>query len=292
MEFQVAPIPASFGASGAEASRPCSSSRASQWGCELPRSLHPQALPATEFRVASSPASFGASGGEAQVAPHFTLSVAPAEASPRVAPGFCVFRPCRRWIFELPRISHPSAPPALSPGVSPAASHFRLCLPMLSTGCPGSCIFRLCRRPFHESPRGSYPSALLALMLRVAPQPRVSSCASQWGCGSLRPFHLPALPRVRSFGFPLCLVPLAPADGSPSCLGSRTLRLCRPCVFRFPWILHLRLGQWWLPGSPRTLHPRLGRGWIFVTNRIGTDSALTLDAFFNFTQATHTGKPT
>jgi hypothetical protein len=102
----------------------------------LPRILHPQAVPATELRVASPLASFSASGGQARVAPRFTPSVTPPDASPRVAPGFCIFRPCRRWIFELPRISHPSAHPALMPGVSPAASRFRLRLPIHSSGSP------------------------------------------------------------------------------------------------------------------------------------------------------------
>lgn len=118
----------------------------------MPRSLHPQALPATEFRVASSPASFGASGGEAQVAPHFTLSVAPAEASPgsprlprlpalpaidlRVAPNLVSFSTsgAGAWSFlrglalpvapadalrRFPRFLHLPALPATDPRVAP-----------------------------------------------------------------------------------------------------------------------------------------------------------------------------
>jgi len=149
----------------------------------LPRILHPQALPATDLRVASRLASFSTSGGEAQVAPHFTLSVAPASALLRVAPALRTFRPCRRWIFESPRISDPSTLLAQYPGVSPAATLFQLCLPMRPPGCTGFCIFRLCRRRSLELPRFSRPSALLALMLWVAPRLRSSSRASWCGGG-------------------------------------------------------------------------------------------------------------
>jgi hypothetical protein len=110
-------------------------------------------------------------------------------------------------------------------------------------GRPGSCIFRLCRRRIFESPRISRPSALLVLALRVSPRHRSSSYASRCGCEFPRVLHLPALPWVKVFGFPQILFPLAPTDGFPSCLGSRILRLCRPCVFGFPRVLHLRLGQ-------------------------------------------------
>jgi len=98
-------------------------------------------------------------------------------------PGFSTFRPCRRWIFESPRISNPSAHLALQPGVSPAATLFQLCLPMPPSGCPGFSIFRLCRQRSLELPRFPRPSALLALMLRVAPRPRSSRCASWCGGG-------------------------------------------------------------------------------------------------------------
>jgi hypothetical protein len=118
---------------------------------------------------------------------------------PPGCPGFCIFRPCRRWIFELPRISHPSAHPALKLKVALEALHFRLCLPIHSPGCPGSCIFRLCRRRIFELPRISRPSVRLALLLWVAPRHRTSSCASRCGCRLPRHFHLPASPWGLSF---------------------------------------------------------------------------------------------
>jgi len=102
---------------------------------------------------------------------------------PPGCPGLRTFRPCRRWIFESPRISNPSAHLAQQPGVSPAATLFQLCLPMLPPGCPGFGIFRLCRRRSLELPRFSRPSALLALVPRVAPRLRSSSCASWCGGG-------------------------------------------------------------------------------------------------------------
>jgi hypothetical protein len=51
--------------------------------------------------------------------PHsFAFPVVPVDESPS-CPGFYIFRPCRRWIFELPRISHPSAHPALKLRAAP-----------------------------------------------------------------------------------------------------------------------------------------------------------------------------
>jgi len=125
----------------------------------------------------------------------------------------------------------------------PSKLRFRLCLPTHSPSCPGSCIFRLCRRRIFELPRVSRPSAPLMLMPWVSPQHCSFSCASQWVCELPRVPHLPALPWDRDSGLPRILFPLAPADGFPSCLGSRILRLCRTCVPGLPRNLHLRLGR-------------------------------------------------
>jgi len=203
--------------------------------------LHPQALPATEFGVASSLVSFSASAGEVRVAPLFAPSFAPLDASPQVAPASAssglagdesssrlesrILQRIQRSSSELPR--------SFAPLIAPADE---------SPGCPGFCIFRLCRRRIFELPRVSRPSALLALLLRVSPRHRSSSCASRWVCEFPRILHLPASPRVQVSGSPRILSPSAPTDGFPSCLGSRILRLCRPCVFGSPRILHLRLG--------------------------------------------------
>jgi len=126
---------------------------------------------------------------------------------PPGCPGFCIFRPCRRWIFESPRISHPSTHPAHKPWVAPKL-RFRLCLPMHSPSRPGSCIFRLCRRRIFELPRVSRPSAPLMLMLWVSPQHCSFSHASRCSCGLPRLLHLPALPWAQVFESPRKLFPL------------------------------------------------------------------------------------
>jgi hypothetical protein len=88
----------------------------------------------------------------------------------------CLFRHCRRRIFELPRISHPLALPAAKLRVAPEPAP-----PITPSdevpGCPESCIFRPCRRWTFELPRISHPSAASALKLRVTPSLRSSSAA-------------------------------------------------------------------------------------------------------------------
>jgi hypothetical protein len=204
MRLRVAPHPASSGSAGDRVSG-CPGSRV------LQRFLG---------RIAGCPAlhSFGC-------ASRCFHQVAPASASSGCAGDRSSSRPESRILQRL-RCACRGFPPR--PRLSSYACR---CFP---PGCPGFRIFRLCRRPIRELPRSSYPSAPLALLPWVAPRLRASSCASRWVCRLPRIPHLPALPWVRSFGLPLCFVPLAPADGFPSCLGSRTLRLCRPCVFRFP----------------------------------------------------------
>jgi len=54
--------------------------------------------------------------------------------------------------------------------------------------------------------------------------------------------HLPALPQVGLSSLPEFPLPWLRVMGLPSFLSFRTLRLCRPCVFGLPRILHLRLG--------------------------------------------------
>jgi hypothetical protein len=200
MEFRVASILASFSSSGTgtvgRPSVPLSRSRLPMW-----------------LRVAPHPASSGSAGDGSssclefhilqrywllnlRVAPIFRSSSCAFPMSPPGRPGFFIFRPCRRWIFGLPRISHPSALRGASAWGCPRS----LALPVApadeSPGCPGFSIFRLCRRRIFELPRISRPSAPLALMLRVAPRLRTSSCASRFGCGFPRTPRLPALPRV------------------------------------------------------------------------------------------------
>jgi hypothetical protein len=161
----------------------------------LPRILHPQALPATDLRVASRLASFSTSGGEAQVAPHFTPSVAPADAS-----------------SGLPRSPHLPALPAMDLRVAPN-------LPSFSTS--GAVAWGFPRsHALPVAPADAFPRLPRFLHLPAVPatEPRVASLLASFGasgavasgCPSASRFqmrllvwwrvsprlHLPALPRV------------------------------------------------------------------------------------------------
>jgi len=193
------------------------------------------------LRVASNLASFSTSGDQAPGCPIALLfrlclsmsrQVAPASASSGLA-GYGSSSCLESRILQ--RIQHSSSelPRSFAFLVAPVDE---------SPGCPGSCIFRLCRRPKFELPRISRPSALLIAGTLGFPSAPSTSCASWCGCEFPRALHLPALPWVQVFESPRILFPSAPIDGFPSCLGSRILRLCRPCVLEFPRVLHLRLG--------------------------------------------------
>jgi len=211
MRLRVAPHPASSGFAGDRV-------------FELPRPSCPSVLSKLKFRLPRS--SF----------PRLRLL-----RRPPGFPGFRVFRPCRRWSFEPPRLSHPSAPLARGLQVSP--------LPRPSVAPADT---------FCGSPRFLHLPALSATEIRVASS-RVLRCSWRWCFGlplgsALQlplPVRLRVAPHLSPSGFASGfflrvspqLPPLAPADGSPSCLGSRTFRLCRSCVSSAHWILHLRLGD-------------------------------------------------
>jgi len=128
-------------------------------------------------------------------------------------PAPCVFQPNRRWIFELPRISHPSAAPASRISGLPriSAPPYPPCDE--SPGRPRSCIFRLNRRWIFESPRISHPSAALAL--RISGLPRISAPPAP------PPMRLWVTPNPASSG--------SAGDGSSSCPESRILQRRWPC---------------------------------------------------------------
>jgi len=93
--------------------RPCAKSS----GC--PESRISKAVPAMDIRVAPNFASFNATGAGTSGRPsasHFQLRL---PMWLRVAPHPGIFRLCRRWIFRLPRISHPSTLPAVKLQVAP-----------------------------------------------------------------------------------------------------------------------------------------------------------------------------
>jgi hypothetical protein len=72
------------------------------------------------------------------------VPVQPCDQAPSLLESW-LFGPCRRWIFELPRISHPLALPAAKLRVAPEPAP-----PITPSdevpGCPVPCIFRPCRR--------------------------------------------------------------------------------------------------------------------------------------------------
>jgi len=175
-------------------------------------------------------------------------------------PAPCIFRPCRQWIVELPRRSHPSAVLALETRVAPyirctsaASQHsfesprrnvFRL-LPVMRSSVRTE--FRIFRRrwsrfsgsprvfafqlpPLDESP-GRPVDCIFRLLprlnLRVAPQFRLPRLAGWWFVRLPQLPHLPAMP-VGS-----CRVAPVPRSSGCACCGassrlaSRTLQRSR-----------------------------------------------------------------
>jgi len=145
-----------------------------------------------ELQVASNLAFFGTFGAQASSCPVAQLSAVPLDAAAS-CPARCTFGLCRRWIFESPRISHPSALPALKLRVAPKPC-FRLCLPMSRWVAPASASSGLA-----GDGSSSYPES------RILQRPQRS--------GSELPRRFASL--------------VAPADESPGFPGSCIFRLCR-----------------------------------------------------------------
>jgi len=121
---------------------------------------------------------------------------------------------CRRWIFELPRISHPSA--LLVSVIRRVAPFPHFLRNAFDPGFrfPFVLDLRLCRRWSSESPRISHPSAVPIDRSSGRPELRSLGIA----------FDL-------FFGLPLIADRPASAGGLPSRPGSRTLRLCQRRAF-------------------------------------------------------------
>jgi len=168
MEFRVASIPASFGTPGAQASRPCSSSRASRSGCELPRILHLQAMPATELRVASPrvPRRFQSRSSGCPALPSFGCA------------SRCVSQGC-------PRLLHLPALPAMDLQVAPNLASFSTSGAQAWSCLRSSALPVVPADAFSGLPRFLHLPAVPATVFQVAP-----NCVLQhiWRC---------------CFGFPL-----------------------------------------------------------------------------------------
>lgn len=129
--------------------------RLSMHSWSRPQFLHLPALPAIDPRVAPKFVSFSTSRRVHRgYAPQLRLPSDTCRCIPRL-PGSCTFRLCRRQIFELPRISRPSAPPLPVLTVARELRRFRLRLLM----------------KLRVAPHTSSSGLALGLSLRVAPAP-------------------------------------------------------------------------------------------------------------------------
>lgn len=143
-------------------------------------------------------------------------------------PASSVLWLCRRWIFELPRISHPSAlPVSVIRRVAPFSSHPPCNAFDQGLRLPFVLDLRLCRRWSFESPRISHPSAVPIDRSPGRPELRSLGIAFDPPCG---------LPRISDRP--------APAGGLPSHPGSHTLRLCQRRVSGSPRTSFLCHLQW------------------------------------------------
>lgn len=140
-------------------------------------------------------------------------------------PGSCILWLCRQCVFELPRVSHPSAGPAAKPRVSPKLRATGLAFDQFPSipgvldlpagagdgfsGFPESRILRRFRLPSPECPRTSAPP--LSPMMGSRASPGSASSGRADGKFPGRPFF--SLHRL----YRLVL--------SPSSLGSPTFRL-------------------------------------------------------------------
>jgi hypothetical protein len=223
MDFRVASNFASFRAAGFSDSpgRPVFLTSPSQrfiGSCIVPFSL------SCWFRVSPAPASSGLASCASPGRPVLRVLWPRRVTASTGCPASSVVWLCQRWIFELPRISHPSAlPVSVIRRVAPFSS-----LPPRNAFDPGFRFpfflhLRLCRRRSFESPRISHPSAVP--IDRSPGRPELRSLGIAFD-----PF----------FGSPRLADRPAPAGGLPSRPGRRTLQLCQRRVFEsprtsFPW---------------------------------------------------------
>jgi len=204
--LRVAPYPASFGRAGDESS-------------SCPESSVHSAVPETDFRVASNLASFSGTVDETPSCPGSSLGGIAWDESPG-CPEFCISRLCRRWISELPRISHPSAvsvrklrvAPALRSSLSPPM-RFRVA-PIPASSGPG---WRFTKLPWI-----SHLPALPSVNLRVAPNfpPLARQLIKSPGCPKssilqrCRRLILRVAPNPQPFGGAVSASPGCPASAS------------------------------------------------------------------------------
>ena len=194
-----------------------------------------------ELRVASTPASIGGPVSRAPGLPVTPLLRCRLMTAPPGCPEGSIFRPDRRWIIELPRLSHPLAAPSARLQVAPPP-----CFSSASDGplgCPGDASSGLPTVTLRVAPHHDLPAWLYGLRLRASPLP-----------------HPLGLPRDRSSSFPELRIlwprrttwspgfpkfPDLPAAPHPLArvAPSYASAAVPPGVFGFPRILPLRLGR-------------------------------------------------
>jgi hypothetical protein len=160
-------------------------------------------------------------------------------------PASSVLWLCRRWIFELPRISHPSAlPVSVIRRVAPFSSHPPCNAFDQGLRLPFVLDLRLCRRWSFESPRISHPSAVP--IDRSPGRPELRSL----GIAFDPPCELPRISNLFPLPSPVVKLRVAPALRSSGSVGDPDFQVA----------LNLRssdVSDDWICGSPRLSVPRL-----------------------------------
>jgi len=197
----------------------------------LPRIFGPFSCAGTDLRVASNLAPFSGTVDETPGCPDSSLCGIAYDESPG-CPESCIFRLCRRWIFELPRISHPLALPVVKSRVAPFFRSSGIASDEVAS-CPASCISGTgwCSP---ELPRIWHLPVVPVVNLRVAPNLRSSGPPTD---------RISKLPRI----FDPSAVPTFKFPGCPESLTFRRRRLC------FLGLPRLRIYGWIDDESPSVL---------------------------------------
>ena len=215
-------------------------------------------------------ASFGAAGCKSPGFPE-SLTVLPRLSMHSSGhPESCIFRLFRQWVFEFPRIPHPSAPPPPNLQVSPSIQ-LQASPCGESSGFPSSSPSG-CRRWLFEFPRVPHPSVSPSSNLQVAPALRLKLRLSMDSPG-LPGSSIFRLRRRWFFEFPRITHPsaalAAKAPGFPESLFLQhrllmSLRVSPDTASsgcadgEFPGIPDSRsigCAVWLIPGSPRLPFP-------------------------------------
>ena len=189
-------------------------------------------------------------------------------------PASSVLWLCRRWIFELPRISHRSALlVSVTHRVAPFSSLPLAALSIQASGFPSSCIsgFAGDGVPSRLEPRILRRCRLTVLQVALNSGPSVSPSTRPASCPAFRIVRLRLVVSQVALGLapsgcasgessslPEPLSPGIPSGEAPSCPGSSILWFRRwSRLSGCPESQVLRRCDDWISGSPRITVPRL-----------------------------------